>query len=1038
MHERILRVSVVLLLIAVMTSLVFTLPSAQASKFWAMIGQPGMQTDSVLYHASLDTFLTLVISPPPPNLNSPNGWAAVWYHPDSTGFEAVGVHREAPTVSFESFAPIRAQMLTDLSYAAVAHARRATSGPANVPDPHPFVYAGSSALFGHNYTFAHNGTINSLAPIEDSLGTGFISLALFQDSARVYTSWNSGSTNRNDSEYYMMLLMKYLLVGHNYYLSPPGGIDSPAEWAINQTVNKIVTSSTYTSVNAVFSDGEALWMNFRKSAPLNSTHFVSYYSVPENPNHRAALTTLSPLGNGWTALTNTSHGTYGQYVCLKPNEEAVVDVFQPGLMANPNEIRVNDLNYSAMAQQSPAISSNSADGSFVAVWETADGNRIKGKWFNQMGLAERGEFYVDETPGAVKSLPAVAHDPSTGDILIVWLETGSETLIKARRFMWDLATRSWYGQAERIVNDDTSYPVATPKAAFDPSGNGVIAWSKNLGSENEVWCEITLSGGTQVVWSADLEDGAPGWTHSANPESSWVDQWHMSTERANSPTHSYKQGDSTSGDYANHCDARLVSPMIPTVPENARLTFYHQIQAELSSSYPDSAYDGGVIEISIDSSAFTPITPVGGYPKTFRTQAGGGNPYTGPMPGVRCFSGNIANWARVEVNLAPYVGHAVQFRFRFGSDNAITNEGWYVDDVVVSAPSGPMDPQADVRVTPDNTYSYVNADACYAGRGRIAVTYAVSAQQQNSRGVFMSLIEAASQTISAPKAVETMSNANDPAATLPSIDRLTDSTFVVGYWKQSASNLLAKRCFHAASMSSNLTIQQTYTLTGITAQPYVQLGARNDRRFYLCYQKQLSGSYEIYTALSAQNRNFGTPELINTTTAGNQTRPAIALALRYDDSYLAHSYTDVFAQRRLVIWQSENQDGSDWGIVARMHGVVADSKYPWYAADRYNESVDGLLAMPAPELTPVNEVVARWAPDGLHLTWPALDAGSTGQRSFFYVIYASLDYDGEYVEVDAVSEPHWIDRQAAISDRPRCFYRVFAVAATPPRISQAE
>lgn len=194
-----------------------------------------------------------------------------------------------------------------------------------------------------------------------------------------------------------------------------------------------------------------------------------------------------------------------------------------------------------------------------------------------------------------------------------------------------------------------------------------------------------------VVLSADMEDGAPGWTHST--EGTWMDQWHISTERANSPTHSYKNGDAGAGNYANRCDARLLSPTIANLPSNATLAFYHQIQSELSGAFPDSAYDGGVLEVSVNGGAFALLTPVGGYPKTFRRSAGGGNPYSGPMPGVPCFAGSITNWTRVEASLAAYAGQSVQLRFRFGSDNGGANEGWYVDDIAVYAPVSITVPQ---------------------------------------------------------------------------------------------------------------------------------------------------------------------------------------------------------------------------------------------------------------------------------------------------------------------------------------------------------
>ena len=200
----------------------------------------------------------------------------------------------------------------------------------------------------------------------------------------------------------------------------------------------------------------------------------------------------------------------------------------------------------------------------------------------------------------------------------------------------------------------------------------------------------------QVIMSANFEDGAPDWTHESAV--GWTDQWHLSTERALSPTHSYKHGDTGTGNYAAHCDGRLMSPLILTLPDNATLSFYHQIQSELSSAFPDSAYDGGVIEISVDGGEFTLLTPNGGYPKIFRYLSGGGNPSSGPMPGVPCFAGAVTAWTRVDVNLAAYAGQAVQFRFRFGSDNSGANEGWYVDDVTITAPAGQVTTPQEVTI----------------------------------------------------------------------------------------------------------------------------------------------------------------------------------------------------------------------------------------------------------------------------------------------------------------------------------------------------
>jgi len=198
-----------------------------------------------------------------------------------------------------------------------------------------------------------------------------------------------------------------------------------------------------------------------------------------------------------------------------------------------------------------------------------------------------------------------------------------------------------------------------------------------------------------VSYFEDFESGAPGWTHGS--PAGWGDQWHVSTERSNSAIHSYKCGDAGTGAYASLLDARLVSPVIANLPAEARLSFYFQIEAERSTYYTDSAYDGGMIELSVDGGAFAQVAPLSpSYAHTFRYMAGGSTPATGPMPGLRCYSDTVDVWTQAFVDLADYEGQDVQIRFRFGSDQSANREGWYVDDVSVtgfgtgqlSAPTG--------------------------------------------------------------------------------------------------------------------------------------------------------------------------------------------------------------------------------------------------------------------------------------------------------------------------------------------------------------
>jgi hypothetical protein len=210
-----------------------------------------------------------------------------------------------------------------------------------------------------------------------------------------------------------------------------------------------------------------------------------------------------------------------------------------------------------------------------------------------------------------------------------------------------------------------------------PSPSLAILYFNLTGDRNlhkNLLYELSLGG-----FFDNMESGVGTWTHSP-VNTGWADQWHQSTEMSYSPTHSWKCGDTGTGNYTDHMDAALYTSVM-NLPLGCKLHFNHWMYAETSSYYPDSAYDGGIIEISVHGGAWTLITPEGGYNKTVRWSAGGGNPSTSPFPGSPCFSGTI-DWTPVTVDLSSYSGN-IQIRFRFGSDNATNREGWYVDDVSI-------------------------------------------------------------------------------------------------------------------------------------------------------------------------------------------------------------------------------------------------------------------------------------------------------------------------------------------------------------------
>jgi immune inhibitor A len=165
------------------------------------------------------------------------------------------------------------------------------------------------------------------------------------------------------------------------------------------------------------------------------------------------------------------------------------------------------------------------------------------------------------------------------------------------------------------------------------------------------------------------------WGHD-NVTSGYLDQWHVSTQRNHTPGGSYawKCGATGTGSYADRDDAALYSVDLPLSTVDA-ISFWHWIDAE--DDVDNTAWDGGIIEASIDGGAWIQLTPDGGYPYTIIA-----NPDSPFLPDTPCFSGTF-DWSPVRIDLTGLSGEQVQLRLRFGSDGYVTQEGWYVDDFTI-------------------------------------------------------------------------------------------------------------------------------------------------------------------------------------------------------------------------------------------------------------------------------------------------------------------------------------------------------------------
>jgi hypothetical protein len=173
----------------------------------------------------------------------------------------------------------------------------------------------------------------------------------------------------------------------------------------------------------------------------------------------------------------------------------------------------------------------------------------------------------------------------------------------------------------------------------------------------------------------DFESGAIGWTHSA---ASGSDTWVLNG--GISGTHS--------GSFVYHVDdvgsisdQRLMSPAItlPSSGSNLTLQFWNYQHLEDNGA---QCWDAGILEISDDDGAswtqlLDAVLLTDPYDGTI--SSGSSNPLA-TLPG---WCGSPQPWLKSVVDLDAYAGETVRFRFRIGTDVAVSEPGWDIDDVSI-------------------------------------------------------------------------------------------------------------------------------------------------------------------------------------------------------------------------------------------------------------------------------------------------------------------------------------------------------------------
>ena len=137
------------------------------------------------------------------------------------------------------------------------------------------------------------------------------------------------------------------------------------------------------------------------------------------------------------------------------------------------------------------------------------------------------------------------------------------------------------------------------------------------------------------------------------------------------------------------------------VPDDGFVFFDHRAALE-------GGYDGGVFEYS-DDGGITWKDALDFFNTTglaYSSQLS--SDFSNPFSGRFAFTGET-QYASTRLDLSPFAGQPIRFRFSIGTDSSVSAEGWYIDNFSVYSCSSNTTPIAEL-----NLHS-----SCLAGRGRI-------------------------------------------------------------------------------------------------------------------------------------------------------------------------------------------------------------------------------------------------------------------------------------------------------------------------------
>jgi len=470
------------------------------------------------------------------------------------------------------------------------------------------------------------------------------------------------------------------------------------------------TGSTYLA----FDDGARAFVNGKLvNENLNEDHGESYWNatnadiawtLKHGANLFAAVVHNGALGGGGTGGFDVGVEMNGWWVIPPGDDDSNMDTLDADCNANPS------FKYWA------------GDGSRVA--PPLDGNGYA--WWEPQ--YDDSTWSDGHTPFGGKSgcCTTGVLDTDSGDWLYVrkWFMVddmlGQETLSGGEVTFSGLAHDLPEGASYLWVNADTM-PDSGESRTLDlyiaqssdlvVTGDSSFSFSGDPAGNRPIACEL---------FHAPLEASNGSFTHDGD-EDEW--EWGSPTADPKSDISGGGKGwdIDLNSSYSSYACNYLRSPVIDlSGATNARLRFWHWQDFETN-------YDGGNIQV-YNGSSWGDITPSTGYDDS-SISASGCSAVNG-KPGFEDDHG----WREVWVDLSAYSNSDFQFQLNFGSDSSNTDDGWSVDEFVITSESCGLPDGSPCNSDPecgsghcDNNICCAAGDCC-TGVGHCGVAACASCQ----------------------------------------------------------------------------------------------------------------------------------------------------------------------------------------------------------------------------------------------------------------------------------------------------------------------